>query len=116
MIAKKKISKSTVISARPNLLRSIDKRGNMIQSLSTSNRDWIIESTPYAASYSLSLIRVLFGRERRKIFKICLTWEGWGGGGWILVAIIFCLRVFYHMVEGPKFDGVVFSTVRFIWP
>ena len=44
MIAKKFI-KSTVISARPNWLRSIDKRGNTIQSLSASNRDWIIQST-----------------------------------------------------------------------
>ena len=44
MIAKQFI-KSTVISARPNWLRSIDKRGNTIQSLSTSNRDWIIQSS-----------------------------------------------------------------------
>ena len=44
MIAKKFI-KSTVISARPNWLRSIDKRGNTIQSLSASNRDLIIQST-----------------------------------------------------------------------
>ena len=44
MIAKKFI-KSTVISARPNWLRSIDKRGNTIQSLSASNRDWIIQSS-----------------------------------------------------------------------
>ena len=43
MIAKK-IIKSTVISARPNWLLSIDKRGNTIQSLSASNRDWIIQS------------------------------------------------------------------------
>ena len=40
----KKVHKSTVISARPNWLRSIDKRGNTIQSLSASNRDWIIQS------------------------------------------------------------------------
>ena len=36
--------KSTVISSPPNWLRSIEKRGNMIQSLSASNRDWIIQS------------------------------------------------------------------------
>ena len=40
----KKFIKSTVISARPNWLRSIDKRGNTIQSLFASNRDWIIQS------------------------------------------------------------------------
>ena len=29
----------------PNWLRSIDKLGNTVQSLSASNRDWIIQST-----------------------------------------------------------------------
>ena len=44
MIAKKFL-KSIEISARPNWLRSIDKRGNIIQSLSASNRDWIFQSS-----------------------------------------------------------------------
>ena len=44
MIAKQFI-KSTLISAYPNWLRSIDKRVNTIQSLSASSRDWIIQST-----------------------------------------------------------------------
>ena len=41
----KKFIKSTVISVHPNWLRSIDKGGNTIQSLSASNRDWIFQST-----------------------------------------------------------------------
>ena len=50
MIAKKFI-KSTIISARPNWLRLIDKRGgNTIQSLSANNRDWIIQSILYTVS------------------------------------------------------------------
>ena len=44
MIAKKK-KNLTVISARPNWLRSIDKRDNTVQSQSASNRDWIIQSS-----------------------------------------------------------------------
>ena len=39
----KKFIKSTIISARPNWLRSIDKRGNTIQSLSASN--WVVTET-----------------------------------------------------------------------
>ena len=46
MIAEKFI-KSTIISVRPNWLRSIDKWGNMkhVTSLSASDRDWIIQSS-----------------------------------------------------------------------
>ena len=47
----KKCVKLTVISARPNWLRSIDKRGNAIQvfvgdiSVMGSYKDWIIQSS-----------------------------------------------------------------------
>ena len=45
----KKFIKSTIISARPNWLRLIDKQGNTIQSLSMSNRDLIIQSNYFLA-------------------------------------------------------------------
>ena len=45
----------------PNWLRSIDKRGNTIQSLSASNRDWIIQSI----SRSVKGFLVSYGTQRR---------------------------------------------------
>ena len=51
---------------RPNWLRSIDKRGNMIQSLSASNRDWI---------FSLAEVQLNVIWNHNKLVKLTLHVE-----------------------------------------
>ena len=72
--------------ANPNWLQSIDKRGNTIQSLSMSNRDWIIQSTSLGGRlplfYPISLLSIHLPPKRGKLL---LFWSH-------LLPIIFSLK------------------------
>ena len=65
MIAKVYV-KSTVISARPNWLRSIDKGGNLIRSLSATYQLWGATDTAL-----FSLVKKRASTFKLSLFPIC---------------------------------------------